>query len=136
MRLVALVATVMLAGLAPGASLAQVRTVADEQRSPASAPSVASVVAEWEEAIAQRVTDAERWSTIGQRLYSVGRYRESISAFEQSFVRRNGKSPDDARCIAEAYGKLGNVKQASRWRAAAGAGTEAVAPSGHARTTV
>ena len=136
MMRVALMATVMLAGLAPSAALAQVRTVADEQSSPASAPSVASAVAEWEDAIAQRVTDAETWSTIGQRLYSVGRYRESISAFEQSFVRRNGKSPDDARYIAEAYGKLGNLKQALRWRAAAGTRAEAVAPSRHARTTV
>ena len=137
MKIVALVATVMLAGLAPRASLAQWRGVASEQpqRRPTSAPTSArTAIAEWEEALADQVTDADTWSAIGQRLYSAGRYRESIAAFEQSLVQRNGHSPEDAQFIAEAYAKLGNVKQASRWRAAAGA--VAVVTHRRARTTV
>ena len=117
---IALVATLMLVGLASRASLAQVRSVANEAPVPfEEAASPGSAIAEWEEAIAQRVIDAETWSAIGRRLYSAGQYRECIAAFEQSFMRQNRKSAADARFIADAYAKLGNVKQASRWRAAA-----------------
>jgi uncharacterized protein HemY len=137
MRFVAMAATMMLAGLAPRASRAQVRSVIDEQprstatRLPASA---ASAMAEWEEALAEHVSDADTWRAIGQRLYSVGRYRESIAAFEQSLVQRNRHSPEDAQCIADSYAKLGNVKQASRWKAATGeVATRSRRP---ARTTV
>lgn len=114
-------ATLMLMGLAPRVSLAQWRSVADEEpvKVELSRPSAASAREEWEEALADRITDAGTWSAIGQRLYSTGQYRESIVAFEKSFVQRKGQSPDDARFIADAYTKLGNVKQASRWRAAA-----------------
>jgi tetratricopeptide (TPR) repeat protein len=123
MRSVALVATLMLVGLAPRASLAQLHSVADEQladRSTQSGPSAANALAEWEEALAGHVTDADAWSAIGQRLYAAGRYRESIAACEQSVVQRNRHSPADAKCIADAYAKLGNVKQAARWKTYAG----------------
>lgn len=137
MRIVALVATVMMSAVAPRASLAQLRTVVDEQPMPASVPlpaSAASAMAEWEAALADRVTDADTWSGIGQRLTSAGRYRESIAAFERSLVLRGGSSLDDARGIAESYAKLGNVKQASRWRAAASG--VAVPQRRHSGTTV
>jgi uncharacterized protein HemY len=137
MKIVALAATVMLVGLAPRASLAQLRSVADERPSPTSAPlpaSATSAKAEWEEALASNVTDAETWSAIGQRLYSAGQYRESIAAFEQALVQRNRPSPEDAQCIAEAYARLGNMKQASRWRAAPG--RLALPSRRQARTTV
>lgn len=132
---IALVATLMLVALVPRASLAQVRSVANEEPVPVEmAGSPVSAMAEWEEALAQRVTDAETWNAIGRRLYSAGQYRECIAAFEQSFVRRNRRSLDDARFIAEAYAKLGNLKQASRWRAAA-QGAD-VPPRSHVATTV
>ena len=132
---IALVATLMLVGFVPRASLAQVRSVANEEAVPAEmVASPGSAMAEWEAALAQRVTDAETWNAIGRRLYSAGQYRECIAAFEQSFVRRNRGSLDDARFIAEAYTKLGNLKQASRWRAAA-RGVD-VPPGPHIATSV
>ena len=118
MRFVALAAALTLVGPASRVSLAQVRSVADEQRSLAEASrgSPETALAEWEAAVAERVTDAETWSAIGLRLYATGRYKESSAACERSFVLRDKHSPDDARCIADAYEKLGNVKQALRWR--------------------
>lgn len=136
MKMFALVATVMLAGLAPRVSLAQLRTVTAEQARPMAAAlptSAANAMAEWEEALANRITDAETWSAIGQRLFSAGLYRQSIAAFEQSLMRRNGNSPEDAQWIAEAYERLGNVKQALRWRAAGEMATRTRRPP---RTTV
>jgi hypothetical protein len=82
-------------------------------------PSAASAREEWEEALADDAVNAGTWSGIGQHLFAAGLYRESIAAFERSYVHCNGRSPEDARSIAEAYAKLGNVKQAMRWRAMA-----------------
>ncbi|CAN5866457.1 hypothetical protein BH11GEM2_BH11GEM2_22990 [soil metagenome] len=134
MRTVALVAAVMLLGLAPRASLAQWRGVSNDEPGTDAHALAASARQQWEEALAARVTDAETWSAIGRRLYAAGAYRECIAAFEQSLVQRNGHSPADARFIADAYAKLGNVKQASRWRAAA-SGLTVQVPR-RARTTV
>jgi uncharacterized protein HemY len=131
MRIAGLYAAVMLVGLAPRASLAQLRTIVDElpiARPVPLRPSAASARAEWEDALAGGVVDPETWSAIGQRLYAAGLYRESIAAFEQSLVQRGRHSSEDAQCIAEAYGKLGNVKQAARWRALAGG---VMSPSRH-----
>ena len=121
MRAVVLVAALMTVGLGPRVSLAQVRSVANEEVVSTDAPIVspAAALAEWEDALATRVTDADTWSAIGRRLYDAGQYRECIAAFERSLVHRNRHSPDDARYIAEAYAKLGNLKQAARWRGTA-----------------
>jgi predicted Zn-dependent protease len=120
-KIVALVASVMLAGFAPRASLAQLRGVSnDEPVFTDTRASAANALQQWEAVLAARITDGDTWTEIGQRLYSAGCYRESIAAFEQSIVRRHGHAPEAAQFIAAAYAKLGNVKQASRWRAEAG----------------
>lgn len=141
MKTVALIAAVMLVGLAPRVLVAQWISVSDEQPRPLAAglPESVSrrapnVVEEWEDALARDVSDAETWSAIGQRLYRAGRYRESIAALERSLVQRGERSKADARYIADAYAKLGNVKQASRWRAWAGAAVDS--SRRHARITV
>lgn len=105
-------------GLGPRASLAQVRSVANEDSvSTEAVVTTMSPLEQWEEAVATHVSDADTWSAIGQRLYAAERYRECIAAFEQSLVLRNRQSRDDAGFIAKAYEKLGNAKQASRWSA-------------------
>ena len=113
MRNAAVVAMLLLAGLAPRVSLAQLRSVVDEEPRAtkiATGPAAVSAKDEWEGALADRIVDAGTWSGIGQRLYAAGLYRESIVAFEQSFVHRMGRSADDARCIAEAYAKRQQLK--------------------------
>ena len=118
MRAVGVIAALLSVTLGPRASLAQVRTIANEAVvATTSTGSSASAMAAWEGAVASGIADPDVWSAIGQRLYAVGRYRECIAAFEQALVRRNRQSADDARFIAEAYAKIGNRKQASRWRA-------------------
>ena len=131
MRLVRLAVTLVAVGLGPRASLAQVRSVAnDEVMTTDVVPSVSRAVADWEDALVAGVTDAEAWSSIGRRLYAAGRYRECIAAMERSMLQRDHRSPEDVRFIAQAYRRLGNLKQASRWSALA---REVAAPTGSAR---
>jgi uncharacterized protein HemY len=131
MRLIRVIATLVAVGLGPRASQAQVRSVAnDEVITTGIVPSASKAVAEWEDALAAGVTDAESWSTIGRRLYDARRYRECIAALERSMLQRDRRSPDDAKLIARAFAKLGNTKQATRWSAL---GQEIAIPAGAAR---
>lgn len=115
-----LLGVVMAVGLTPRVCRAQLRSVVNETPAWAEAGgSHSTALDEWEEALAAGITDSETWSAIGERLYAAAHYRECIAAFEQSLVQRNRQSLNDARFIADAYAKLGNTKQASRWRATA-----------------
>ena len=118
MRAVGVIAFLASVALGPRASLAQVRSIANEAMVETTiTASSASALAAWEGALASGIADPDVWSAIGQRLYAAGRYRECIAAFEQALVRRNRQSTDDAHVIAEAYARIGNAKQAARWRA-------------------
>ncbi|MDQ2667513.1 MAG: hypothetical protein M3Z05_16070 [Gemmatimonadota bacterium] len=118
MRFVRLVMAFVAVGAGPHTSLAQVRSAAnDEVITIDVVPSAAKAVARWEDALVAGLTDAEAWSSIGRGLYEAGRYRECIAALERSMLQRHVRSSDDARLIAQAFGKLGNLKQSARWSA-------------------
>lgn len=48
--------------------------------------------------------------------FSEGRYRESIASLELALLNGSTRPCDDAQDIATAYARLGNTKQAGRWR--------------------
>ena len=114
------VLTLLAVGIGSRASRAQVRSVANAEAAMTSpAPAASSALREWEEALDAGDVEAERWSGIGRRLFAAERYRECIAALERAMLRREGRSPGDARVIAQAYARLGNAKQAARWGALA-----------------
>ncbi len=115
MRRAVLIAGLVSVGFGPQASLAQGPHVTSDDTPTTAQSSSASAVEQWEEAIAQRLTDADAWSRIGQRLHAAGHYRECIAALERSLVLRVRHAREDDNLIADAYVKLGNVKQAARW---------------------
>ena len=121
MRIVGVIAVLLSVLPGPRTSLAQVRSVANEAVvDTKNTASSVSALAAWEDALASGIADPDVWSAIGQRLHAAGRYRECIAALERSLVLRMRRTRDDDDLIADAYSRLGNVKQARRWSSAAG----------------
>jgi tetratricopeptide (TPR) repeat protein len=81
--------------------------------------SQASAVELWHGALTAEAPDAKRWEEAGHALYDAGRYRESIASFERALQLHTARAGEAAWRIAVAYARLGNGKQALRWRAMA-----------------
>ena len=57
-----------------------------------------------------------RWRSLGDALFNAGRQREAIAAYERA-LQLGGEAPETAAWqIARAYARVGNAKQAVRWR--------------------
>jgi hypothetical protein len=55
------------------------------------------------------------WYALGRALYAENRDRESIAAFERAMQFGSARAHDAPWCIALAYARLGNRRQAFRW---------------------
>ncbi len=69
----------------------------------------------WQAALLTNADAGEHWHAYGQALYSTGRYREAIGAYQRG-MQIGARQMDDALWnVARSYAQIGNRAQAIRW---------------------